>query len=915
MQRRLLWLIPAALMCLLQAPFASPAFPAGEGPAPPLQAGISALDITPAHPVRLNGFGGRSRESQGVRQSLFAKALAVGTSDADTVIIITVDTLGIPADLTNRVAAALETRLHLPRERLAICASHTHSGPMIRNCANTLFGRPIPDDHWNHILQYSEQLESGLIDAAVKAWNDRRPAQLSWAIGQVGFALNRRTPGGPVDHDLPVLAIHEPDGRLRAIFTNYACHAVTLSDDLLSGDWPGYAMAHIQRLNPGCEALIAIGCGADSNPRGGVLGDREDVASSLGLELAEAVSRVLSGERTPITQPPRAALTRFTLPLAPLPTHEEWKLRAAREDAIGHHARTQLQRLERGEMLRTELDYSVQTITFGQTLAMVFLPGEVVVDYSLRLKRELDPERLWINAYANDCPGYVPSERVLREGGYEGGGAMIYYDIPGPWAPGLEEPIIAVVHKQLDGIVGAATAAASFEASRTNGIPPQTPRQSLRSLRASQGFRVELAAAEPLTESPVAVTFDAKGRVWVAEMADYPQGDPGRPGQPGGRVRCLEDSNADGLLDRSTIFLDGLPFPTGVTVWKDGLLICAAPDILFARDTDGDLRADHVERLFTGFATHNFQARVNSLEYGLDGWLYGSCGLFGGEITSTRTGAVISLGQRDFRCNPDTGAFEPVSGNTQQGRVRNDEGDWFGCNNSVPLMHYPLDESSLRRNPFTAPPRIAVTLAATPSPGRLYPISSQVLFALSGPPGSATAACGLGFWRDDLAGSDVRGNAFTCEPVNNLVHRQQLSSRGCTFTSQRATHEQQQEFLASTDPWFRPVQVRTGPDGALWVVDMYRYVIEHPIWIPPAVLQNLDPRAGHDRGRLYRVLPQSLHARPIPDLSQLSGPPLATAINSPNGTLRDLVQQLILWNRDLASRPTLLELARNAERP
>ena len=888
---------------------------AGDATALPLQAGIATVDITPGHPVRLNGFGGRSRESQGVRQSLFAKALAVGSSDDDTVIILTVDTLGIPAELTDRVAAALKARLSFPRERLAICASHTHSGPMIRNCANTLFGQPIPDDHWNHILQYSEQLETGLIDAAVNAWKNRRPAKLSWGIGQVGFALNRRTPGGPVDHDLPVLAIHEPDGALRAVFTNYACHAVTLSDDLISGDWPGYALEHIQRLNPGCEALISIGCGADANPRGGVLGGRDDVASSLGLELAEAVTRVLRSELQPLMEPPRTSLTRFTLPLAPLPSRDEWTQRAARADAIGHHARVQLQRLDRGEELRTQLDYSVQTISFGKSLAMVFLPGEVVVDYSLRLKRELDPERLWINAYANDCPGYVPSERILREGGYEGGRAMIYYDIPGPWAPGLEDPIIAAVHKQLDDVLGKPVAAAPADAGRTGGIAPQTPRQSLRSLRPAIGFRVELAAAEPLLQSPVAVTFDAKGRVWVAEMADYPQGDPERPGQPGGRVRCLQDSNADGRLDQSTVFLDGLPFPTGVTVWRDGLLICAAPDILFARDTDGDLRADKVERLFTGFATHNFQARVNSLEYGLDGWLYGSCGLFGGKITSTRTGAVIELGQRDFRCNPDTGAFEAVSGNTQQGRVRNDEGDWFGCNNSVPLMHYPLDEASLRRNPFTVPPQISVPLAAAPNPGRLYPISAQVLFALSGPPGSATAACGLGFWRDDLAGADVRGNAFTCEPVNNLVHRQQLTAFGCTFTSHRAPHEQQQEFLASTDPWFRPVQVRTGPDGALWVVDMYRYVIEHPIWIPPAVLQHLDPRAGHDRGRLYRVLPETLDARPTPDLSLLAGPALAAAINSPNGTIRDLVQQLILWNRDTAARPLLLELARTAERP
>jgi putative membrane-bound dehydrogenase-like protein len=896
------WLLPTAAG---QDGFASPS---------PLVAGLASVDITPSQPIRLSGFGNRTRESQGVRQPLFTKALAIGSSDDDTVMIITVDTLGIPADMTQRVAAVLADRLRLPRERLAICATHTHSAPMILNCANTLFGKPIPEEEWKRILEYTGWLEDSLVQAAEAAWKDRRPAKLAWGIGQLGFAFNRRTAGGPVDHDLPVLAIQAPDGTLRGVFANYACHCVTLSDDLMSGDWAGYAMEHLQRLHPGCQTAVSIGCGADSNPRGGVLGDRAEVASSLGLEFAEAVDRVLKSELQPISEPPRAVLEFFPLKLAPVPSLDEWRKRAQQQNAVGYHAQVHLQRLECGEMLKHQVDYSVQTIAFGRSLAMVFLPGEVVVDYSLRLKQELDSERLWVNAYTNDCPGYVPSERILREGGYEGGGAMVYYDIPGPYAAGLEDTIVAAVHRQLDGIIPRADAAA-IDSSRTNGIAPLTPRQSLRSLRISPGFRVELAAAEPLLQSPSAIAFGPDQRVWISEMSDYPQGDPERPGLPGGRIRCLMDSNGDGRLDQSAVFLESIPFPTGVTVWRDGLLICAAPDILFARDSDGDLRADHVEKLFTGFATHNFQARVNSLEYGLDGWVYGSCGIFGGEILSVKTGKVTALGQRDFRCHPDTGAFEAVSGNTQQGRVRNDEGDWFGCNNSVPLMHYPLEEQNLRRNPFTAVPQTSVSLAAVPNPGRLYPISSQVLFALSGPPNSFTAACGPGLWRDDIAGMDFRGNAFTCEPVNNLVHRQQLIPSGSTFTSRRASGEESQEFLASTDPWFRPVQARTGLDGALWVVDMYRYVIEHPIWIPPAVLKDLDTRAGHDRGRLYRVLPNAHSGRTPPNLAMLSGPDLADAINSPNGTQRDLVQQLILWNTDLAARPRLLELISIAERP
>ena len=869
--------------------------------------GIAVVDVTPSFPIRLNGFGGRVKESEGVRQQLWAKALAVGTSDADTVVVITVDTLGIPDDLTERIAEKLKAH-GLERSRLAICASHTHSGPMIRNCANTLFGKPIPEDHWQHILTYSDELESKLVRVAVDALADRKPSSLSWAVGKAGFAMNRRTNGGPVDHGLPVLAVHSEDGKLRAVFTNYACHCVTLSDDMISGDWAGYAMEHIQRRNPGCTDLISIGCGADSNPRGGVLGSKFDVADGLGQELAEEVQRVLAGPLRPLSKAPITAMQRVTLPLAPLPSREEWQERAKAENAIGYHARTQLARLDRGEALMTEISYPIQTISFGDDLAWVFLPGEVVVDYALRLKQELDGARVWLNAYANACPGYVPSERILREGGYEGGGAMVYYDIPGAYAAGLEQTICETVLGQLKDKF-----APVVDVAKTNGVRPLAPSKALLSLKTTAGYRVELAAAEPLIESPVAIAFGPAGRLWVAEMNDYPQGR--AEGESGGQIRCVYDDNQDGQFDRSEIFLTGIPFPTGVTVWRNGLLVCAAPDVLYAEDTNGDGNADKVEKLLSGFATHNFQARVNSLEYGLDGWVYGSCGLFGGQINSTKTGTTLALGQRDFRFNPDTGVIEPAAGATQQGRVRNDWGDWFGCNNSALLLHYPLASHYLDRNPWLAAPQTVVGINTEQNLGQLFSISNQVLFMLSGPPGRPTAACGLGIYRDDLLGADVCQNAFTCEPVNNLVHRQMLIPQAATFKSRRDDDELDREFLASTDPWFRPVQARTGPDGALWVVDMYRYVIEHPIWIPPDTLATLDTRAGSTLGRIYRVVPEQAAARPIVPLSALQGADLAAAMETPNGTQRDLVQQLIQWNHDVAATEQLVKLCAESKLP
>src|SRR5436309_2077368 len=345
---------------------------------------------------------------------------------------------------------------------------------------------------------------------------------------------------------------------------------------------------------------------------------------------------------------------------------------------------------------------------------MAFLPGEVVVDYGLRLKRELDARRLWINAYANNVPCYIPSERVLKEGRYEGGGAMVYYDLPGPFKPGLEQPIVDAV-KQLVGD----RYRAPFTADKTGGTKALSPQQSLAAIKMRPGMVAELVAAEPLTVDSVAIDWGPDGRMYVCEMHDYPLGSDGQF-RPAGRIRVLRDTDGDGRYDTSEVFLDNIPFPTGITVWRKGVLICAAPDILYAEDTKRDGKADVVRKLYSGFGTTNFQARVNGLEYGLDGWVHGSCGIFGGTIETFAGGEPIRLGGRDFRIRPDQGVLEPASGRTQQGRVRDDWGDWFGCDNSNLCWHYPLTDHYLRRNPHVAPPATVVLVPNATDPNRLY---------------------------------------------------------------------------------------------------------------------------------------------------------------------------------------------------
>jgi putative membrane-bound dehydrogenase-like protein len=859
--------------------------------------GVSRIDITPDTPVRLHGFGFRRAESEGVRQKLWAKALAIG--EHDPVVLICTDNLGVPDALVERLAERLKQKAGLPRERLAVTATHTHTAPMLVGVAPTIFGTPIPPDHLQRLVRYTLQFEEKLERVALEALADRKLARLSWAIGRVGFAANRRTRGGPVDHDLPMLAVHDPNGALRAVSFSYACHCVTLSDNLVGGDWAGFAQEHVERAHPGAVALAAVGCGADANPSSGVTGAKAEIASQQGLEIAAEVDRLLAGPLRPLGGPVVAKLDRIDLPLRDPPTRAQWEELAKKQDAVGHHARVNLTRLERGEPLASKIDYPIQSWSFGHDAAMVFLAGEVVVDYALRLKRELDGRRLWINAYANAAPCYIPSERVLQEGGYEAGGANVYYDLPAWFAPGLEQKIVDTVRAQ----IGAAFAP-SFDPTKTHGSRPLAPETSLALIRTKPGLTVELVAAEPLVNDPVAIDFGPDGALWVVEMCDYPAGIDGRYGA-GGRIRRLVDRDGDGTYDAATVFLDGIPFPTGVTVWRGGVLICAAPDILYAEDTDGDGKADVRRTLFSGFGTGNYQARVNSLEYGLDGWVYGSCGIFGGVIRSFSGTEPVPLGDRDFRIDPDAGILQPASGRTQQGRVRNDWGDWFGCDNSTLCRHYPLPDHYLRRNPHAAAARTAALVSDDADANRLIPATQLQLFKLSGPPGIATAACGIEVYRDELLGPEYTGNVFVCESVNLLVHRLVLGPRGSTFVGRRAPDETDAEFLASTDPWFRPVQARTGPDGALWIVDMYRYVIEHPRWIPRADLLALDLRAGHGMGRIYRVRPRDRPPRPIPRLDRLDTAGLVAALESPNGRQRDMATQLLRWRADASAVPAL----------
>lgn len=446
---------------------------------------------------------------------------------------------------------------------------------------------------------------------------------------------------------------------------------------------------------------------------------------------------------------------------------------------------------------------------------------------------------------------------------------------------------------------------------------PSTPAQALAAFQHDPGLRVELVAAEPLVFQPCAVAWDAEGHLFVAENRGYPTG-PG-PGQPpAGVIARLDDTDGDGRMDHRTVFAEGLTFPNGLTPWNGGLIVTCAPDVLFLKDKDGDGRADERRVLLTGFDTNaTTQLRVSHPTFGPDGWIYLTSGLTrASKITSPEhpERPAVEIGT-DARFNPFTLEIEPVGGRGQFGQTFDDAGNRFHCMNRVHLQHTVIAPRYLARNPNFA---LAETVQNVPEAmvtdligganqnfaARLYPISDNLTTADSHV-GTFTAACAVHIYRGDALPEDYRGDAFACDPTANLVHRDKLTPVGPTFASRMANEGR--EFLASPDNWFRPVFLATGPDGALYVCDMYRKIIEHPDYLPVEVRKRTDFTSGRDLGRIWRVTGRNLK-------SQIANPrfparasttELVQALGDSNSWRRETVQRLLLERRDPKALPLL----------
>ncbi|MCS6850023.1 MAG: hypothetical protein NZ700_02500 [Gemmataceae bacterium] len=422
---------------------------------PAFKAGIATTVITPTEPMWMAGYAFRNKPAEGKLHDLYVKVLALEDPAGERLVVLTSDLVGIPRSLAEAVAEEVRRRTGLPRERLMLTVSHTHCGPVVRD--NLIDMLDLPAGEADKIKAYGQKLQGWMVETIVAALADLKPAKLSTGWGTAGFAVNRReptpkgvvigrNPAGPVDHNVPVLRVDTPDGKLRAVLFGYACHNTTLGIYQWNGDYAGFAQAYLEERHPGVKALFYIGCGGDANPlpRSSV-----ELCQRHGRELADAVDAVLAKPLTPVAGTFAARWALLDLPFDSLPTKEQWAADLlSKNTAVRQRAARFLKILDNGGTIDNHYRfYPVQVWRLGDDLLWIALGGEVVIDYNLRLRNELAGRRLWVAGYANDVMAYIPSARVLKEGGYEADSSMIYYGMPARWAPAIEDKIIAKVHE------------------------------------------------------------------------------------------------------------------------------------------------------------------------------------------------------------------------------------------------------------------------------------------------------------------------------------------------------------------------------------------------------------------------------------------------------------------------------------
>lgn len=425
------------------------------------QAGVASVKVTPTEPMYMAGYASRKTPSEGALSDLMVKVLVLQDEQGKRAVWVTSDLISIPQPLREQVAERIKDRFKLDPAGLLMNCSHTHCGPVVRDNVETSVMYQVEPEHAKRIEDYFVKLRDQIVDAIGRAVDDLEEVKLGYSYARCGFAMNRRLPSstgyqnspypaGPVDHEVPILRVESTDGKkLKAVVFGYACHNTTTAVMQFNADYAGYAQSEIEATHPGTLALFMMGCGGDQNPypRGKI-----EMAQTHGKSLASAVEAALLPAATDIEGSLKFSYEILDTPFAPQTREGIVALQKSTDTYDQRRGAALMQELEEKGKVRESYPYPVQVMQLGKQVTLVALGGEVVIDYALRIKRELSQKTgaaVWVAGYSNDVMAYIPSERVLTEGGYEGGGAMRFGNLPNTWRPGIEDRIIGSVHYQI----------------------------------------------------------------------------------------------------------------------------------------------------------------------------------------------------------------------------------------------------------------------------------------------------------------------------------------------------------------------------------------------------------------------------------------------------------------------------------
>ncbi len=879
-----------------------------------LLAGVFAKNINPVNlPVWVNG-GISGKQVDRINDPLHARCLVLGDGKMQIAICI-VDNCIIPLQLVDKAKQLTQSKTGIAINHILIAATHTHSAVAV----DGVHGTPVQQD-------YAESLPSWIAEGVAEAQKRMVPAQWGTATvvceqyiycrdwlmkpgkansspfsGRTSDSVNmnpghdnpnKMAPIGPVDTLVPILAIQDMQGKPLSVLASFCTHYAGAPN--LSADYFGVVCERLGKsLRPDSpDSFMGLMANATSG-NANCVDFSKPAAPFTYTEVGTYVSDKILSVLPSIQYSARVSLDveldsidlAVRMPSAAEVTTAKRYIETHLQDRL---PKTLDENYARETVLLSEMPptrkLNLQAIRLDD-FVIVANPCESYNETGLKL-RQASPFRLTMNiGLANGHAGYIPPPELFQLGGYTTWRCRSSC-LEEQAEPKMVEGLTRVMQK-----LHARQVASKPVSLQSKPQSPVSPRESLKWFETEPGFQVELVAAEPQIVDPVSMQIDSKGRIWVVEMGDYPTAD----NAPKSRIVVLQDKDNDGFFESSTVFADKLLFATGVQPWQDGAIVTVQGQLLMLHDIDGDLRSDFTEVWLDGFAIGNPQLRANHPVIHSDGWLYIASGLRGGKIKATLpfgipTLELLDLTGGDLRVHMLTGRVECIAGPTQFGLSFDQFGHRYGCSNRNPCFEIVSERADMGLSPLSGIATPLHDVSPSNAASTVHPLvnawTTSNLHA-----GQFTAACGLLVTHSRHFPDAPFATALTCEPTGSLVQRRSITRKnGLSVVSDEAP---EREWLASHDPWFRPVDLYEGPGGDIYVVDMYRAVIEHPEWVPAELKNRPDQRLGDAHGRIYRMSRTAHHSSKT------------NAVESRQFNVFYWLLHSDAWNRSIASRTVL----------